>query len=253
MNDEYHVIDTNLTIAIVTSAGSGSTVYSKAENISAAAGDTVEIPLYINSSQASARPGMVTTTLSYALNTNLLTPFSFLPYQGGITADPVMITQTTATVTLHLDPKFSFIGETELGKLRCAVYAADILESDIYIAGIAQSSGCLSTLADSTTIHFTLRGCGDSTLMKFMRSGKMPDFSINPNPVNSTLQITLINKKTGESYYELFDALGISRKKGTTSENSFQIDVSNLAAGNYYLRVSGANAVPLTKRIVIAR
>ena len=78
------------------------------------------------------------------------------------------------------------------------------------------------------------------------------DFSIHPNPARNSIEIALTNN-IGKLRYELFDALGISRKKGVTSENLFQIDVSELAVGNYYLRVSGTSGMPVTKRVVVVK
>ena len=54
-------------------------------------------------------------------------------------------------------------------------------------------------------------------------------FSIHPNPATNSIQVQIANN-TGKLHYELFDALGISRKNGMTSDNSFQMDVSELAA-----------------------
>jgi hypothetical protein len=54
-------------------------------------------------------------------------------------------------------------------------------------------------------------------------------------------------------HYELFDALGATRKQGITGENSLTIDVSDLPSGSYYFRASTPNGIPMTKQLVIMR
>jgi hypothetical protein len=78
------------------------------------------------------------------------------------------------------------------------------------------------------------------------------DFSIRPNPASSSIQIDIVNNP-GTFQYELFDALGIVRKQGLTSDNEFGIDVAGLAGGNYYLRISHAGRAAVTKRVVIEK
>jgi len=251
INDEFQTIDTSFTFAFPIFPGHVEQLYLKPSSLSYRAGDTLEIPIYINSTQSPSQPDQTWITLTYSLNTNLLTPFAFIP-TSGVTADPVQTTKTTATVTLHFDPGFTFSGETELGRLRCVAYVTDTLETDITLTGAAHSSGCLTTLADSNVAHFTLTDCGTTTISNFLRTGKIPEFNIHPNPATNSIQVQLSNTP-GTFNYELFDALGISRKNGVASDNSFQIDVSDLAAGNYYLRLKGENNIPATKEVVIVK
>ena len=92
--------------------------------------------------------------------------------------------------------------------------------------------------------------CGASAVAEIQTT--IADFSIHPNPATNNIEIA-VTRNIGKLRYELFDALGASRKNGSTSEASFQIDVSELAAGNYYLRISGAGGMPVTKRVVVVK
>jgi predicted GTPase len=133
------------------------------------------------------------------------------------------------------------------------VYVADSFESDISISGNTQSSPCQS-LKSNSIIHFSLAvGCGDSSLSNRMKYGLAYQItSIIPNPARNTVHVELKNNGAG-LHYELFDALGITRKNDIVAGNSFQLDVSDLSAGGYYLRISGEKGIPITKKLVIAK
>ncbi len=75
---------------------------------------------------------------------------------------------------------------------------------------------------------------------------------ISPNPAAGSIKVSIAGNNSAMRY-ELYDALGIARKEGVTSNTSFQIDVSDLAAGNYYLRISEAGGIPVTKKIIILK
>ncbi|MDP4228871.1 MAG: T9SS type A sorting domain-containing protein [Bacteroidota bacterium] len=252
VNDEYEAIDTGIVFTMLPSSGPVESVYLKPFPLSTRAGDTLEIPIFINSWLTPAQPGLATVTLTYVLNTRLLTPFAFNPIHG-IIADPIRIDKTSAIVTLHFDPSFSFSGETEIGKLRCVAYVTDTLETDIILTGAAHSSGCLLTLADSNNIHFTLTGCGATTLAKFVRLGTAYEItSIIPNPAGNSVQVRLRNSGS-LVHYELLDGLGTSQKSGTTVENSLHINLGGLSSGNYYLRLIGEGGTPVIRTLVVRK
>ena len=111
---------------------------------------------------------------------------------------------------------------------------------------LVNSRSCLQSTQDIT---LSLQ-CGYEAISSFMRRGKIPDFTINPNPARNSLHVTL-NNYTDPIQYELFDELGITRKKGIASENIYSIDLTGLAEGNYYLRISLAYGAIVTKRVII--
>jgi photosystem II stability/assembly factor-like uncharacterized protein len=94
------------------------------------------------------------------------------------------------------------------------------------------------------------KSCGLSGIAE----NKMPaiqEFLIQPNPARNAIEVQLQNFSKGE--YELFDELGMSHRKGICFNNSFQIDVSKLASGNYFLRIADVGRLPITKKIVISK
>ena len=254
INDEYETIDTSFSFPMVTTSATGTSIYLKAAPLSLSAADTAEIPLYINNvSSTPITLGLDSIELTYALNTDLISPFIFVPSIKFITADRVTTTATNSTFTLHFPPGFIFSGETELGKLKCEVYLSDTMESGIALTGNANSTPC-ENIASNSTIHFSLAThCGDSSLSKFIKYG--PSFtimSIVPNPARNEVSIEL--KNDGEELrYQLFDALGISRKNGIIEGNSFLIDLSKLSEGVYYLRVGNPSNIAVTKGLIIEK
>jgi hypothetical protein len=253
-NDEYQAIDTSFEFSISSASSPSVTLryYFKNTIPFANAGDTIEIPMYLNSTKSPTNLGLNSVTLIYSLNTNLLTPFAFIPIKG-LTADPVQTTKTTATVTLHFDPSFTLSSETELGRLRCVAYATDTLETDITLSSATRSSGCIATLADSNITHFTLIGCGAQILSDFMKFGTAYNIlSIIPNPANNSVLIILKNNGSF-LHYELLDALGALQKSGTTTDSQLQINLLGLSSGNYYFRLSGEGGIPVTKTLTILK
>ena len=254
INDEYETIDTSFTFTLATTSASGTSIYLRTSAISGRAFDTLDIPLYINN--ASSNPvklGMDSINLNYILNTDLITPYIFTPSPIGIKAGPVTVTRTNAAFTLYFPSGFAFTGETVLGKLRCEVYVSDSLESDISFAGDSHSSPCQSIQSNSL-IHFSLAAqCGDSSLSKMLKYGAAYSItSIIPNPARNSVNVVLKNNGL-RLQYEIFDALGNQRRSGWIGGNSFQIDLSDLSTGSYYLRISGDTGIPVTRKIVVAK
>ncbi|MFI5264893.1 MAG: T9SS type A sorting domain-containing protein, partial [Candidatus Kapaibacterium sp.] len=254
INDDYQTIDTSFTFTLEATSATGTSIYLPYGALTAAASDSIDIPLNINnSSPVPVLLGLDSIELVYHLNTDLVSPFSFVPMGIGIKADPLIKTSNSVSVMLHFPLGFKFTGETMLGKLRCKIYVADTFETDIDFSGNAQTSPCASILSNST-VHFSLTAhCEDSLLSNFMKYGNAFSIqSITPNPARNTVHIELKNTG-GELRYEVYDALGIQRKTGIISGNSFQLNLSDLSDGSYYLRLSGERGIPITKKIVVAK
>jgi len=223
-------------------------------NISAAAADSIDIPLLLNNpSPLSITLGLDSIDLTYTLNTDIVSPILFIPAIPGIRVGNIMTTRSSATFTLYFPQDFAFTGETNLGKLRSKLYVADSFETDIAFSGNGHTPPCASILTNST-IHFSLAiRCGDSMLSNLIKYG--PSFSINsivPNPARNAVQINIINHGN-ELKYEFYDALGNQKKNGILIGSSLQIDLSELSAGSYYFRLSGKHGMPITKKIIITK
>jgi photosystem II stability/assembly factor-like uncharacterized protein len=253
-DDEFYTIDTGFSFTLETPASSEHTanIFVKSKNIIGQAGDSLEIPIFINSILSNLKTDASTIEITYSLNTELLTPLDFIPIKG-ITADSIRMTKGTVTVTLHFDSSFTFSGETQLGILRCMPYLIDTLETDIALSGMVHSSGCLSILTDSNSIRFSLNGCGSKTLSDFLR-GKIPELLIHPNPAENSIAIE--SSVTGDANIEIFDELGrvVSNSQSFVfaTEKKALMDVSMLAAGTYYLRINFGRMI-ISKSLVISR
>ncbi len=107
------------------------------------------------------------------------------------------------------------------------------------------------TAPDSVEIDF--EGCGDSTLLRYMATGSPFEIeSIVPNPARDQIEVRLRVAAVGDLHaaYSLFDALGVEKLRGITEASDLPLDVSSLAAGTYYLRISLGTGEARTIKIV---
>lgn len=71
-------------------------------------------------------------------------------------------------------------------------------------------------------------------------------FHINPNPASTSINISIINNELFD--YEIYDILGILRSKKKDNE-SRNIDISNLTAGLYLIKIRQGNQIYFQKFI----
>jgi len=103
-----------------------------------------------------------------------------------------------------------------------------------------------------TGIIGSYKTCGLSGVAENAMNSAPLDFSIHPNPARTSIRIEIANA-SGKVQFELFDELGIARRKGMTSENRFGIDLIGLAEGNYYLRISQGGGTVATKSVLVLK
>ncbi len=75
--------------------------------------------------------------------------------------------------------------------------------------------------------------------------------SVFPNPFNEKLYVNITNENKEPVEFKIYDVLGKLVKEVTeeaTTENTYQIDMNGISAGNYILRID-YGSVQLTKRI----
>jgi len=73
------------------------------------------------------------------------------------------------------------------------------------------------------------------------------NFSLYPNPARRTVEIVVSNNEDIVQY-QLFNSLGISFRNGRFRGKVFEMDVSDLPVGNYYLRLwKSKGGIPETK------
>ncbi|MGJ8550215.1 T9SS type A sorting domain-containing protein [Winogradskyella wichelsiae] len=77
---------------------------------------------------------------------------------------------------------------------------------------------------------------------------QIEEFTISPNPANSTLNITLPNTD-GDLKLEVFDVLGKRVYKGVITKLEWSVNVSNWKKGVYLVRLSDDKTTQ-TKRFI---
>ncbi|HZK75409.1 MAG TPA: T9SS type A sorting domain-containing protein, partial [Candidatus Kapabacteria bacterium] len=109
----------------------------------------------------------------------------------------------------------------------------------------------LSLTTDSVNILIT--GCGDQTLLQFMKTGKIPFGiqSITPNPASSEIDIVFEGNLRQPISYELIDALGITRQRGITQERDVSLDATGLSPGIYFFRATTDDGFAVARKVVI--
>ncbi|HWF44818.1 MAG TPA: T9SS type A sorting domain-containing protein [Candidatus Kapabacteria bacterium] len=267
VDDEYNEIDSTVPVTLNVKSGNGASVglniYLKPAPILVASGDTIEIPIYLNGTDPEISLSG-TTTAQFALTYDPITtlPLDFTTILPGvIETGPISIANGLVSIDLQSASGLTLSGETIIGTLRCVIYLSNTLRTSISLASASIASNdprclALSTTADAATIDIT--GCGDSTLLHYMKNGTM-SYSIeriSPNPASNTINIMLHNESRVPLHYELTDALGVPRASGSDVTISFQIDIRTLPEGVYYLRIMDPRAgrgSPITRAVAVER
>jgi hypothetical protein len=260
-DDEFATIDTSIHFTLVVNSGVTVDVslYLKPANLIARAGDTIDIPVYLNGTATLS--GVTLATASLALNSQVLEPIAFIPSLAGVSlAGPLSYsrgtgTEGTETVPLQIN-NLQLNGETMIGSLRCVVYLNDSLQTSVSLVSASISSDdprCLALSTSSDAVTIALTGCGDSTLLRFMQTGSpFMIESIVPNPAQNKITVDLSRKSEAPIVYDLFDELGRSWFHGLISGLQTSFSVTSLASGSYYIRVSTDGYVQ-TQKIQIER
>jgi len=189
---------------------------------------------------------------------------------------PTTSLQLTST-TLYNGKSFDVNGSQWPGRAALHFAAADLNAAPDSLLGYANfrwtpfEYACDDIIFDSIDTHSTeapcsgssnaqpFKGiigsyatCGLSGVAESELNNAPLDFSIHPNPARTSIQIEVANTP-GKLQYEMFDELGIARRKGVSSENKFGIDLTGLAEGNYYLRIGSKEGVVVTKRMLVVK
>ena len=264
IDDEYNTIDSTIHVTLTVKLGSGSSValniYIKPATIIAAPGDTIEIPVYLGGTgQPVTLAGVTSIHIPFTFASKCIVPLDFaFTMPGVIAAGPISISDGSASIDFEV-PGLTYTGETLIGVLRCIVYLADTLQTSISLIGVTLASDdprCLDLALNTDAVTIDLQGCGDSTLLRYMKSGTLPYSieSITPNPATNTLNVKLQNAWNRPLSYELANALGVRCIGNVTASDHFALDVHNLPNGVYYLRVMAASGgAPFTRMVLIQR
>jgi|GEM_PF-1834091 len=255
VDDEYNTIDTTLNFVLKVNAGGAIiplNLHFNSSTITTHAGDTISIPIYLS---GNATLGATSITLPFSLDTNVLRVIDFRPAFAGMTADAVIWAAGTVTVPLQ-DSGLTLTGDTIIGYLRCIVYLTDTLATSVTLQNASLNSAiapCTALSLTTDSVNILINGCGDQTLLQFMKMGKVPFEiqSITPNPSSNDIDILFRNAVSEPLSYKLIDELGITRVNGEILTNSLSLDVSSLAQGIYFFRASTSDGFALTRKVVV--
>ena len=260
-DDEFNTIDTSIRITLVVNSVVERVAINanlKQTNIVVSAGDTVDIPIYLSSAGALLTvTGKTNFVIPVSLDTMTIKILTFISRIPDVSvAGPITFFGHAATLSLQSQNGLVLDGETLIGSLRCVVYLADTLQTSVSLAGAAITSSdprCLSLTANSDVVNIRIQGCGNSTLMQFMRTGQPFSIqSITPNPATNNINIHFQNASRQPISFELTDVLGAVRQRGVTSEEQLLVDATSLPSGVYYFRAS-QNAGGVVSRSVLVQ
>ena len=159
----------------------------------------------------------------------------------------------TATIILAITTDSSFTFETA-GAGTCLVWhlAYDTLPAGA-AAGVRAdtlSTGCFSLSNPITVVRDTgtVGACATSSVAPPLQENQVTIF---PNPAEQTLFVDLADLTSGPTILEVFDLNGrqLTRQTLRAANGRRQIDLSELAAGTYLLRVTN-DGKSLTQRFV---
>ncbi len=143
-----------------------------------------------------------------------------------------------------------------IAHLEFNTYLSKSITSNIQLANIELDSANNRVFPcgiSSFSVQFN--GCGTPTLQQLMKNGYIPleIQSIIPNPAADAVQISFSNSSDSLLSYQITDDLGQTRLSGVTDNGVLSINVSSLPQGVYFLRTMGADGIPISSKLVIAR
>ena len=258
-DDEFEQIDTSIHVTLVVMQGTSTaiSIHLKSNTILAYSGDTIDIPAYLAGN--AILTGSTLISLPFELDTNALRVIGFRPAIAGITSGVLTDSNGTETMLLHSQDSLMLSGETLIGTLRCVIYLSDTLETSVSLVGANIASNdprCIALSTSTDAVKIDITGCGDSTLLQYMKTGQIADriIGIVPNPASREINIRLQNVTKDPISYEIDDALGAIRTSGIMSGEQFTVDVSALRGGTYYVRVVPASGgLPSTRTLILER
>ncbi|MBO4481095.1 MAG: T9SS type A sorting domain-containing protein [Bacteroidales bacterium] len=195
----------------------------------------------LNFDATDLEPGVYTATLTIGTNDSIgqiLVPCTLTVYSDSGCVPPSHFTLTAKENNIEL--AWDAAGDSATYK---------IYRNNEFLTSVNTNKYVDTAVANGHYCYYITLACTDSTesdasteLCAYINVG-IPTFnntvSIYPNPVNSTLNV----KADGFKEVAIFNTTGQRVYHNTISDNNFQINVGNLPAGVYFLRLTGNNNV----------
>ncbi|HET9135269.1 MAG TPA: T9SS type A sorting domain-containing protein, partial [Candidatus Kapabacteria bacterium] len=213
-------------------------------------GDTVLVPLYILTPTDSINIKHLAFHLKY--NGDLLTPVptktfetnnTLCQHNKNLSGSEVSPGNLDCSIDLDKDSIYNLSDFTKpMIYVRFRVTLTTELSCPIFIDSFSIAGRTPLGLCDipSTTFQLDPR-CGDSTIWKFMRTGKIPQIiSMHPNPATDNIQIDFEPAGRTSAKVQIVSALGVTVKEvviPSETIQSFQLETASLPTGIYYARM----------------
>ena len=236
---------------------------------SARAGDSVLIPIYIDSTTSAFSISSVSGSLS--LNTDLLTPF------GVDTTGTLSKTMTFDSLYTGNDGSINFqvnyktalkngiAFSTPVIYIKAYVYVTEQDSTDVILNSLSINSGAaqktLSVCSISSNFFTRLSECGDSSLQQFMKTGSAPQLlSINPNPASSAnVALRIYLPEASDITLDVLDGNGKFVKSGivygkyTNGIHTLNLSTTGLPNGVHTILLHLGSGSNLSGRVVIVK
>lgn len=210
-------------------------------NISAPAGDTISIPIYLSTN--ATKPIEITArandTIIFILNTDFLTPVGLDSALSPLILRSLDMSGDTVRLIVDASGIIVMNGgkvNTKLGNLRFVVRVAPVLSCNIILASSSiavNSSGCSPSAITNDSVLVTLAPrCGDSLLWMLLRMGEL-ELRINPNPAATYIHCELTGHGEGAATVTIFDRLGRTVMTQVADRREVTLDARFLPAGIY--------------------
>jgi hypothetical protein len=140
------------------------------------------------------------------------------------------------------DAKIGTAGSDATSYTMTGLYASTAYE--VYLVNVCTESGVVSHPTAADRVGFTTAEATEG--IYDIEAGSLTLF---PNPAASSVTVT-VSGFEGEAMVEVVDMNGRTVSRQTTANHQLSIDVSNLAQGAYFVRVTGDRQTAVRKLIV---
>lgn len=181
-----------------------------------------------------------------------------LLYQGSVSPGGIPLDipkeQWAGRSKLHIP---NVVNDAVVGYSHFIVFADSLRKPQVWFDSLGVVNTSLSPCATRSISVCTItppQGCGVNILSKFIRTGKMPEFTIRPNPAENEILIEC-TENVSIAHIDIYDLMGrvyLGQSIDITQGKPNTLDVRSLPTGSYYLRIDAGGLIR-THPLVISR